>query len=375
MRLGSIDPAAGRTVVLDGMRAAVSWLEAASRHWGCGGFAARYNLWRRRYQGPYPETTGYLVPTVLRLAEAPDPPASHMSARSAGRWLLGRQRDDGSMRCNIDETAADAAKPDRVVLFDCGAILQGFAALARAGEPLHREAALRLGRFLVGSQRADGVWDKHLYFPTFGNHNALVAYALIEAGAVTGETAFADAGLRCLGALRPRILSSGFIEGCEFGGDPGTMFLHPYAYTLEGYVKSAFVLQDDDLLSVAAAALDRMAEQMEKTGDAPAAYLDRALAPASDYAATTGLAQLADLLLKVGLRGERKEFLDPGRRIMNFLRARVAPPEAGEGEHGGIPASFPVGGGYGPYSINNWTLKYFLDASLEELTALDAANG
>lgn len=361
-----------RAVISRGIGQAMGWLEAAAAHWNSGGFAARYDLRTLRYQGPYPETTGYLIPTLLQVADFRDEHWTSARAVCAGQWLRSRQREDGSVRCNIDSAPDDIDKPDTIVLFDCGAILQGFSALARQQDGPWRGAAILLGRFLSDSQMADGTWDRHLYFSTFGTHNALVAYALIDAGRATGEPRFADAGRDCLTALRPRILSSGFIEGCEFGGDPKTMFLHPYAYTLEGYVKAAMLDDSGDHLAVAERALDRMAEHMDRTGVLPAAYLDRTLAPARADAATTGLAQLADLFFKVARFAHRDDFSPLARRIMSFLRGCMYSDDAEVGARGGIPASFPIGGGYGPYTINNWTMKYFLDASLEELAALDA---
>jgi hypothetical protein len=372
VQLAALSQEDDRAVISRGMGRALGWLEAAAAHWNCGGFAARYDLRTHRYQGPYPETTGYLVPTLLQIADIREEHSTSARALSAGQWLRSRQREDGSVRCNIDSGPDDRDKADAIVLFDCGAILQGFSALARQQGGPWRESASRLGRFLCESQRADGFWDRHLYFPTFGTHNALVAYALIDAGRTIGEPRFADAGRNCLTALRPRILPSGFIEGCEFGGDPQTMFLHPYAYTLEGYVKAAMVDDSGDNLAVAEHALERMAEHMDRRGVLPAAYLDRALAPVRADAATTGLAQLAGLFFKVARFAHRDDFSPLARRIMSFLRGCMFSDEAEAGARGGIPASFPVGGGYGPYTINNWTMKYFLDASLEELAALEA---
>ena len=85
----------------------------------------------------------------------------------------------------------------------------------------------------------------------------------------------------------------------------------------------------------------------------------------------TGLAQLADLLFKTARLCDRAAFLPPARRIMSFLRSCIDTTSGDTGVRGGLQASYPIAGGYGPYTINNWGVKYFLDATGEEIAAID----
>lgn len=367
-----LEPDEDIAAVRQGMLSAAGWLANAAAQWN-GGYSARYNLLNRNYQGPYPETTGYLIPTLLDVVGAGENGKMYERATSAAAWLRRRQRDDGAIRCNIDTGGEHETETDKIILFDCGAILQGFSALAEKQDTDCREAATRLADFMCSCQCPDGTWDRYLYFADFGTHNALVAYSLIDAARTLGNPAFGKAGRMCLSTLRSRILPSGFIQGCEFGRDPTTMFLHAYAYTLEGYVKAAIVDDDDELLQTAVLALDRMCEAMDQTDLLPAAYLDDSLSPASDYTVTTGLAQLADQLFKVGRVAKREDFFPPARKIMRLLRQLMIVDAGDAAAVGGIPASYPIDGGYGPYTINNWTMKYFVDASLEELSFLNSS--
>jgi uncharacterized protein YyaL (SSP411 family) len=355
-------------------RHAVAWVEGAISHWNCGGVAARYHLQTTQYQGPYPETTGYSIPTLLRMAERFGEPSIADRAWQAGTWLAGRQRTDGAIRCNVEPVGASDAS-DKVILFDCAAILQGFCALGRAGDERFVQATARLARFLQSCQHADGTWRDHLYFETFGSHNTLVGYALIEASQVTGERAFEEAGHRCLDIVSERITERGFIDGCEFGGDPSLMFLHPYAYTLEGFVKAGTVAGDDRLLETAERTLGAMVTRTQAKGTLPASHLRADLSDATDYTVSTGLAQIADLLFKMGRLRNRPDFLDLAGKIMNVLRSWMDVDHNDPGIHGGITASYPASGGYGPHTINNWTMKYFLDASDEELVVLESRRG
>jgi hypothetical protein len=75
-------------------------------------------------------------------------------------------------------------------------------------------------------------------------------------------------------------------------------------------------------------------------------------------------------LFKIGRLRNRPDFLDLAGKIMNVLRSWMDVDHDDPEIRGGIAASYPVSGGYGPHTINNWTIKYFLDASDEELIAL-----
>ena len=48
--------------------AAAAWLKRAQDSKTDGGFAGRYSL-RRGWSSSYPETTGYIIPTLLKLAD------------------------------------------------------------------------------------------------------------------------------------------------------------------------------------------------------------------------------------------------------------------------------------------------------------------
>ena len=204
-----------RAEVTFAARAVLDWIARGQKYWGVGGIPASYNARTRRYDGPYPETTGYSIPTLLELGLRSEFRDARPIAQKAAEWLAMRQSAAGSIRCNIESPGAKPGADDLVVLFDCGAILQGFAAMTQQRDEFAGPTA-RLACFLIADQCDDGTWDRHLAFEHFGSHNALVAYALIDAGNVLNEPSFSEAGHRCLEALRGRLCRDGYIEGCEF---------------------------------------------------------------------------------------------------------------------------------------------------------------
>lgn len=368
LRLGEIptttDPASVDATIRNG----IGWIAHGQDYWRCGGIPAGYNARTRRYDGPYPETTGYSIPTLLALGQ-------DRRASRAAEWLVSRQLGNGAIRCNIEPPGTTAPAPEEIVIFDCGAILQGLTAMARRKVP-YEAPARRLAEFLVATQAASGTWDRHLAFPAFGSHNALVGYALLEAGVTLDAPAIRDAGHRCLAALRPRLRPDGYIEGCEFPGvRPGVAFLHPFVYTIEGFLKAEEIAPGHGYLDAVRPALDALHDEIRRTDRVPGAFVNADLTTSTGFTALTAIAQLADVGFKADRMDDAGRYSGISRRLMHLLRACCASSLDDAEWVGGLPSAYPIDGGYLPFCVNNWGLKYLLDASLEERHTLDTSGG
>src|SRR5437867_1603827 len=73
--------------------ATVEWLLRSVQR-GRGGSCGSFSL-IRGWSLPYPETTGYLIPTLLDAASRLDREEAREAAHSCGAWLLSIQRSDG----------------------------------------------------------------------------------------------------------------------------------------------------------------------------------------------------------------------------------------------------------------------------------------
>src|SRR6185369_10601135 len=92
----------------DHLRAAVRWLERAQDATGDGGVSGRYHL-HRGWTSSYPETTGYIVPTLLKLAETWRDTAMVDRAARCVRFLLSTQLENGAFPGG--EIAENRTKP------------------------------------------------------------------------------------------------------------------------------------------------------------------------------------------------------------------------------------------------------------------------
>jgi hypothetical protein len=103
-------------------RATLAWLMRSIEH-GRGGSCAHFSL-ASGWSKPYPETTGYLIPTLLES----EVEHARAAALALGRWLLSIQNPDGSWNNGV--IAARDARPS---VFNTGQFLHGLIALHRAG--------------------------------------------------------------------------------------------------------------------------------------------------------------------------------------------------------------------------------------------------
>jgi len=92
----------------DHLSAAIDWLFHSQDVTDCGGSAAYYSL-LTGWAGPYPETSGYILPTLYDYAEyadSSDDLARSAEARNRARrlaeWLVTTQLDSGAFPGGVD---------------------------------------------------------------------------------------------------------------------------------------------------------------------------------------------------------------------------------------------------------------------------------
>lgn len=333
------------------------WLASASNSSNNSGVSARYDLRKNSWQTPYPETSGYIIPSLLDYSSLNDETFFRDLAIQTGQYLVGLQSSDGAIDCRR-AGAGYFREGQRHVAFDLGAILTGLTEIAKT-ERAFVEPALRLGGFLAREQSSDGGWNHMQYFEQFGTHNTLVAAALMKAGTTFQVPDFEKAANRTLQMLQHRIHSDGFIEGCGFGDDENRKtFIHPFCYAIEGF-QTANALGVTQNFSIEAS-LDRLATYVQER-PLPASHFDRDFIPTSWYCAVTGAAQSSLVLLRSSKIGHQ----EVGRRLFRRLAKVIDTTAKRPGVRGGVPSSWPLYGGYGKFTYNNWGAKYFLDAYLE----------
>lgn len=346
--------------------AALDWIGRAQDNTTThdGGVARHFGL----NEGPgggwgpsYPETTGYIIPTILEFAHRRKDPKLLDRARRMLDFLVKIQLPDGAFQGGVI-----GATPVRATTFNTGQILMGLAAGAQEfGEP-YMASMHRAAQWLVDTQDPDGAWRKHgSPFTAAGvkTYETHVAWGLLEAARLAPQQRYGEAGLANVRwALKAQQANGWFSDCCLI--DPSRPLTHTLGYVLRGVVEAYRFSNDAMFLEAAERTATGLLGPLEADGFL-AGRLDSSWKPAVDWACLTGTVQIAHCWLRLHQITGKPEYLKAGKAGNQYVR-RTVRMEGPDGIRGGVKGSFPVGGEYLIYEYPNWAAKFFLDSCLLE---------
>jgi Squalene-hopene cyclase C-terminal domain len=356
--LPTCDPGASAVVT-----ACTDWLcNAQDQTSSCDYGVARDFSLQKGWASSYPETTGYIVPTILELARRTDRNDLRERGRRMLDWLVKIQFPEGGfMGGKID------AQPQVPVTFNTGQILLGLAAGVQEFGDIYRPSMEKAAGWLRNSLDEDGCWRKHptpFAKPGEKAYETHVSWGLFEAARVSPGQSYGEAGLRQVYWAMTKQSPNGWWDSCCLS-HPEKPLTHTMGYVLRGVLEGYMWSEKADLLAAARRTADGLLGALEQNGRLPA-RLDRNFRAASPTACLTGIVQIAHCwLLLYRLTGEVK-YLEAGKRANSYVRRTVhldGPPET----RGGVKGSFPVNGTYGQWEFLNWAVKFCIDSQLIEL--------
>jgi hypothetical protein len=337
-------------------------------HWLCraqdrsttadGGISRHFSL-NSGWAPSYPETTGYIVPTFIALADRRNAPELADRARRMLDWLVAIQLPEGGFQGGM-------ISHDPVpVTFNTGQILLGLAAGAAAFEaPSYREAARRAATWLQDTQDDDGCWRRFATpFAAQGEktYETHVAWGLLEAERVLPGHGFGDSALRQIHWAAGNVQANGWIKDCCLS-DPTRPLTHTLGYALRGFVEGYRFSHDENLLKVALQVAEGLRGCVREDGHL-AGRLESNWAPAVPWVCLTGSVQIAASFLDLFWWTGDDRWRDAADRLIGYVRRTII--TQGDGDNvGAIAGSFPIDGGYGPYEYLNWAAKFFIDAQV-----------
>ncbi|MCC7014031.1 MAG: hypothetical protein IT454_15850 [Planctomycetes bacterium] len=333
------------------LEATGDWL-VRSIEQGRGGSCAHFSPatgWSR----PYPETTGYAIPTLLELG-------LRERALDVGRWLCSIQNEDGSWNGGL-YPPKKTAKPS---VFNTGQILDGLTALhrARAGVEFV-DAAHRGARWLVSGMARNGLWAGGDYraseTPSYYSH---VLWPMLETWRATGDDALREAAERGIATILARARGNGWFSRSGFT-DEERAFTHTIAYTLRGLLECSRLLGAwDDIGAKTVPALERMLRKTELLHGRLPGELDCEWRAVGDYECLTGHAQTAINLLLWEERERDLRIVNGAAKLVDRVCATQTLRHPLAGLRGAVAGSWPIWGRYMTLRYPNWAAKYHCDA-------------
>jgi hypothetical protein len=345
----------------------LAWLARAQEN-SCshdGGVARHYSL-KEGWSGSYPETTGYIVPTLLRArarasASAADRAALDQRARSMLEWLVSLQFAEGAFPGGMVHEL-----PRVPVTFNTGQIILGLAEGVRRFGDAYRPALNAAADWMTRTQDPDGAWRRHpspFARPGEKAYDTHAAWGLLEAARLEPHRPYADAALgNVQWALRSQ-LANGWFDKCCLN-DPTRPLTHTLGYVLRGVLEAYRFAGNPALLDAARRTADGLLTVIRPDGGLPG-RIDAQWRPAASWSCLTGNAQVALCwMLTYGETGDRR-YAQAARGAIRFVRRTMrmdAPPQW----RGGVKGSFPADGAYGRYQYLNWACKFMIDACIAE---------
>ena len=342
----------------------VNWLCLAQDHSATqdGGVARHFSL-LSGWGASYPETTGYIVPTLLEVARLRRDNALRQRVKRMLDWLVSIQFPEGAFQGGHVRDL-----PKAPVTFNTGQVLIGLAYGMREFGNEYRPAMLRAADWLVATQDPDGAWRKHPSPYAMAGDRAYdthVAWGLLEAARNEHDGRYTDAALANVRwALTQQAPNGWFNNSCL--SDPKNPLTHTIGYSLRGVLEAYRHSKDPALLSACRKTADGLLTALRPDGFLPG-RLNRNWWGTVNWACLPGTAQIALCWLILYRFTGNLAYRDGAFAANRYVRRTVktnGQPET----RGGVKGSFPVSGEYGPYEFVNWACKFSIDANLMELT-------
>jgi hypothetical protein len=347
----------------------VEWILRAQRATPDDGVAHSFDVATRRWLPSYPETTGYIICSLLRAAQAgiADRDTLHAAATGMGRWLVKVQLESGAFQ------GGHIGTPDpQPAVFNTGQILKGLTDLiVQNVEPSEavKNSAFRAAEWLIGMQEPDGVWRRvvsALVTEPVGAYNVRTAWALARYGKALGHRPAIDAGIANGEWLVSAQTADGWFPHMTMHAGTSPL-LHTVAYTINGLLELGDLCQRPAFVEAAARAAERVRKLQDPHTGAIPGQIEPGYRAAVPWTNTTANSQMAIVWFRLAeLTGEPQ--WRPAALAANRFNKRLHDLDSWDEQvRGGLRGSSPCHLGYGRLSYMNWTQKFFLDALLAEM--------
>lgn len=345
------------------LAAAIDWLcraqDVRDGHPDAGGVSAGWSF-EDGWLPSYPETTGYIIETMLAAAPILQRPELVARAQRMIDWELAIQLPDGAFPGHFGEPGS------RPVIFNTGQIMHGLIAgwtqLQRA-ECL--EAAVRAGHWLADQQDDDGCFRRFEHHDTPHVYNTRATWPLLAAGLLAGESRLVRAARKHLDWALTQQTASGWFATNAFVPWKSP-FTHTIAYAIRGLLESGVLLGEARWLDAALQAGRGIAAVQRADGWLAGTYQDGWVADAG-YSCLTGVAQMSLNWTRLAQATGAQELRTHARSALAYLKTTQRLGHADPAVCGGIAGSSPIWGDYSRFEYPNWAAKFFADALMMDM--------
>lgn len=346
------------------LEAAAKWVLEAQAATPDDGVAHSYDLRSGKWWPSYPETTGYLIPTLYDYAQYFDKPVYRDAALKMARWEVAVQMPDGGVRAG--HMGAEIVAP---TIFNTGQVLFGLArATKEHGDPGIHDSLVRASDWLIAAQDPDGCWRRFVSpfaHSKNGTYNTRSAFGLVRAHEVIGEPRYLESADRNVAWALSTAQANGWLPGNCLTTNPDDRALtHTIAYSIRGILEVGVATENANYIKAALAMARRVAARQNADGSL-SGYFSPQWEPLSNWSCVTGNSQMALNWYRIAkVTGERD--LMNNAKAANHFNMRIQKLDGPTTMRGAMKGSHPIGEDYMTWKFPNWATKFFMDGLMFE---------
>tara|TARA_B110001452_G_scaffold257164_1_gene251107 strand:+ start:86 stop:1270 length:1185 start_codon:yes stop_codon:yes gene_type:complete len=340
------------------------WIHQSFKVTPDNGSSAGYSF-NRGWLGSYPETTGYLIPTLIEYAQYKDEQEWSQLALKAADWLIDIQYSEGGWQGLQVDKQCDQR------IFNTAMIIDGLiAAYKFSNNQKYLESAFKAVRWSISKLDENGYYSENNIvdggaFDTLVNACLLMAIQYMPIDEKEKNSAIVTKSLDAhLNLQNP----NGTFKRCSFDND-NKCLLHHLGYTLDGLMISYAILKDEKYYRSAKKTADKLLSKFEVKLELPAltnsdwtTHFDLGDTKAS--LCLTGYSQIAIVFQKIYRKENDARFLNAALKIIDIVASISNYRSNNKGMSNGVPGSFPINGIYHQYEFVNWAAKYHAESIL-----------
>jgi uncharacterized protein YyaL (SSP411 family) len=318
----------------------------------------------RGWDVSYPETTGYIMTSLVEYGRSTDWAEPIERARRMALWEAEVQMPNGAVQGG-KLTSRDKQTP---AAFNTGMVLDGFVTVLeeRADAEILR-AAERVAEFLAADLNSEGLFVTNGEFVSkdaIKVYNVLCAWALHRFGALIRMPRYCDLAVKAVkGALRFQNPNGWFSENCLT--DSLHPLTHTIGYTVQGVMEVGIAAGREDFIAACERTWGAIVSRIHENGYLPGRF-DKSWRPAAKWSCLTGSAQLAIVGYRLSQVRAEARHAQAADRLVDWLKGVQRLQTGNPGIDGALAGSFPIMGGYMTGGYPNWATKYFLDALMAQ---------
>lgn len=342
--------------------AALDWLRRSMEVTGWQGSSHSWSPlfgWAKAY----PETTGYLIETLLDYAALKKDDTLCDQALQCANWLISIQLPDGAFAGLLAGNKAPSVFNTSQILFGLERV-SAISAPTLSGEVpgvAAKEALTRAATWLLSVLEPDFSWGRYAYIPGFTpSYYTRAIWGVLKANQILQNPEAEHAMREALHFYADRLLPNGAVrDGGFWPGKPA--FTHTLAYAFEGFLESAVLLNEKEIIGKKISAGEKFLSIRTNAGERTAGRYDEQWRGDYSFLCVTGNCQFSIFYHRLWEITGEKKFREAAR---SFLAEVLEFQYFGKNKNrrGALPGSAPVWGPYLRFRYPNWGMKFFLDA-------------